>query len=107
MKTETPSQSQGPSTKMTKSQKSVTMDLNLQKTIEVNKHLELSPPDGGWGWVVVGGYFVSSFITEGVIAAFGTFLQDMSVSFNTSKSMIANTGAVKNGIFCVVGESVI
>lgn len=67
---------------------------------------ELTPPDGGWGWIVVFAAFMSLFMTEGTITAFGTFLPDMAASFGTSKSSIANMGAVKTAVFCLVGRYV-
>ncbi|XP_062331653.1 monocarboxylate transporter 7-like isoform X2 [Osmerus eperlanus] len=46
-------------------------------------------PDGGWGWVVAGAFFLVEVFTYGVIKSFGIFLQDLMEEFEESNSRVS------------------
>ncbi|KAL3229334.1 hypothetical protein MRX96_023645 [Rhipicephalus microplus] len=44
-----------------------------------------SPPDGGYGWVIVFASFICFVIVDGIIFSFGIFLREFASTFNESK----------------------
>ncbi|KAM6951554.1 solute carrier family 16 member 6a [Aplochiton taeniatus] len=46
-------------------------------------------PDGGWGWLVAGAFFLVEVFTYGVIKSFGIFLQDLKEEFGESVSRVS------------------
>lgn len=74
--------------------------------VQEDAHAEtfiLVPPDGGWGWWVVFGAFVSYFIADGLQYSFGVFLKDISDSLECTTSQVALAGAISTCVFCVTG----
>ena len=43
-----------------------------------------TPPDGGWGWVVVFASLLGNFIVDGIAYGFGVFLVPLVKAFNVS-----------------------
>uniref|UniRef100_A0A0K8TLS6 Putative monocarboxylate transporter n=1 Tax=Tabanus bromius TaxID=304241 RepID=A0A0K8TLS6_TABBR len=48
-----------------------------------------TPPDGGWGWMVVFGSFMIHIINDGITYSFGLFYYEFVTYFNESKSFTA------------------
>ncbi|XP_038592346.1 monocarboxylate transporter 7-like [Micropterus salmoides] len=46
-------------------------------------------PDGGWGWVVAGAFFLVEVFTYGTIKSFGIFLQDLMEEFGETNSRVS------------------
>ena len=46
-------------------------------------------PDGGWGWVVAGAFFVVEVCTYGTIKSLGVFLEDLMGEFGESNSRVS------------------
>ncbi|CAL8317226.1 unnamed protein product [Arctogadus glacialis] len=46
-------------------------------------------PDGGWGWVVAGAFFVVEVCTYGTIKSLGVFLEDLMEEFGESNSRVS------------------
>uniref|UniRef100_UPI0037E8EB04 monocarboxylate transporter 7-like n=1 Tax=Semicossyphus pulcher TaxID=241346 RepID=UPI0037E8EB04 len=46
-------------------------------------------PDGGWGWVVAGSFFIVGICTYGTIKSFGIFLQDLMAEFGETNSRVS------------------
>ena len=44
--------------------------------------LEILPPDGGWGWVVVSVSFTTNFMSWGTLLSSGVFLEEFCVVGN-------------------------
>lgn len=61
------------------------------------------PPDGGWGWVVVIGSFACNMIVDGIIFAFGMFLDDIAKEFNVSTAYVSLVGSLLSGFYLMVG----
>lgn len=46
-------------------------------------------PDGGWGWLVAGAFFIVEVFTYGVIKSFGIFLNDLMHEFDETNSRVS------------------
>ncbi|KAM9832076.1 monocarboxylate transporter 7-like [Neosynchiropus ocellatus] len=46
-------------------------------------------PDGGWGWVVAGSFFLVEVFTYGTIKSFGIFFKDLMEEFGESNSRVS------------------
>jgi hypothetical protein len=62
------------------------------------------PPDGGWGWVIVGASFFCNLVVDGIIFAFGMFLRDIAGTFGESKAKVSIIGSLLAGFYLMVGE---
>lgn len=66
-----------------------------------------TPPDGGWGWVVVVASFFSNLIVDGVLYTFGVLYVELLVSFpEAGKAKIALIGSLLGGIYLIGGPIV-
>lgn len=64
------------------------MDLERQPT----------PPDGGWGWVVVFGSFMIHIVTDGMTYSFGIFYNEFLEYFNEGKGYTAWIASIMVGV---------
>jgi len=64
------------------------------------------PPDGGWGWVIVGASFFCNLVVDGIIFAFGMFLSDIARSFGESKAKVSIIGSLLAGFYLMAGPFV-
>ncbi|OWF40072.1 monocarboxylate transporter 5-like [Mizuhopecten yessoensis] len=59
-----------------------------------------SPPlDGGWGWMVVLGFFGCNFFMVGIAKSFGIMLEELVIYFNTDMATAALVMGVAGGIY--------
>ncbi|XP_067933130.1 monocarboxylate transporter 12-like [Watersipora subatra] len=65
-------------------------DGTTEENIGIEEFLP-TPPDGGWGWVVVLASFMNHFIVDGISYAFGAFMLEYTEYF---KSSAAKTSAL-------------
>ncbi|GAB1603166.1 monocarboxylate transporter 7-like isoform X2 [Argonauta hians] len=65
-----------------------------------------TPPDGGWGWVIVCASLLSNVIVDGVAYSFGVFLDEFVNYFNQSKSKTSLIGSVLAGTYLCAGPIV-
>ena len=63
------------------------------------------PPDGGWGWVIVGASFMCNAIVDGFIFSFGIMLLPLVDEFGESKSKTAWIGSILSGFYLIAGET--
>lgn len=54
----------------------------------------MTPPDGGWGWVVVGASLMVSAIADGVTLSFGLLFLQLADHFHATKSATAWIGSL-------------
>ena len=57
-----------------------------------------TPPDGGWGWVVVFGSFMIHVIADGVAYSFGVFLPTFIEYFDSGRSEAGWLGSLMIGV---------
>ncbi|KAF6032575.1 hypothetical protein EB796_009176 [Bugula neritina] len=50
---------------------------------DINEFI-VTPPDGGWGWVIVLASFMNQFILDGICYAFGSFMLEYANYFGSS-----------------------
>ncbi|XP_029647396.1 monocarboxylate transporter 7 isoform X2 [Octopus sinensis] len=65
-----------------------------------------TPPDGGWGWVIVFASLLSNVIVDGVAYSFGVFLDEFVTYFNESRSKTSLIGSVLAGTYLCAGPIV-
>ncbi|XP_054281958.1 monocarboxylate transporter 12 isoform X2 [Macrosteles quadrilineatus] len=57
-----------------------------------------TPPDGGWGWVVVFASFMIHIVTDGVTYTFGLFLVELRTYFNEGAGATAWISSILAGV---------
>ncbi|XP_060662208.1 monocarboxylate transporter 12 [Drosophila nasuta] len=57
-----------------------------------------TPPDGGWGWVVVFGSFMIHIVTDGMTYSFGIFYNEFLTYFNEGKGYTAWIASIMVGV---------
>ncbi|XP_077989830.1 monocarboxylate transporter 13-like [Glandiceps talaboti] len=74
-----------------------------KKTFKSATNLFPEPPDGGWGWFIVLGTFLSTVISAGTWFSFGVFYVAFLNAFNKSKSETAWIGSITVFVFAMSG----
>ena len=62
-----------------------------------------TPPDGGWGWMIVVSSFMVSVLVDGVCFSAGIFFNPFRSYFGTTKAQTAWVGSVLNGSYLTIG----
>ncbi|XP_077524461.1 uncharacterized protein LOC144136214 [Amblyomma americanum] len=62
-----------------------------------------SPPDGGYGWVIVFASFICFVIVDGIIFSFGIFLREFATTFDESKGATAWVASIQTGCYLLAG----
>lgn len=63
------------------------------------------PPDGGWGWAVVVGSFISIGFSYAFPKAITVFFKDIQIIFNASYSEIAWISSIMLAVMYAAGKS--
>lgn len=63
------------------------------------------PPDGGWGWAVVFGSFISIGFSYAFPKAITVFFKDIQIIFNASYSEVAWISSIMLAVMYAAGES--
>lgn len=63
-----------------------------------------TPPDGGWGWVIVASSLVCNIIVDGIGYSFGVFLSEFVEAFDEPRSKIALVGSLLCGVYLCAGK---
>ncbi|GFO32962.1 monocarboxylate transporter 12 [Plakobranchus ocellatus] len=79
---------------------------STQVSIESLEDYIPTPPDGGWGWVVVGASMLGNFIVDGIGYGFGVFLMPLVKAFNAPKSQVSLVGSLLPGTYLFAGAVV-
>ncbi len=66
-----------------------------------------TPPDGGWGWVIVFGCFMVHVIADGVAYSFGVFLDEFLVYFGLGRGATGWLGSLMIGVTWGSGMAII
>ena len=62
-----------------------------------------TPPDGGWGWVVVASSFMCFVIVDGLGYSFGVLLPLWVDVFQESRGKVSLIGSLLNGMYLCAG----
>ncbi|BFZ25529.1 hypothetical protein BsWGS_28568 [Bradybaena similaris] len=65
-----------------------------------------TPPDGGWGWLVVLASFLCNMIVDGVCFSFGVVAKEYQKEFAASHSLVGWVGSSLTGCYLLVGPFV-
>nr|KAG5700444.1 hypothetical protein BaRGS_010357 [Batillaria attramentaria] len=79
---------------------------NSNVSIESYANYIPTPPDGGWGWVIVFASLVSNLIVDGIGYSFGVFLKDFTDYFHSTKSKVSLVGSLLCGVYLFAGPVV-
>lgn len=85
--------------------------INMTKKLKKNEKAPkpgvsyvIVPPDGGWGWVVVGASFICNFVAEGTMYSYGLFLPSIAKGLNTPVSNVALANSLMTGFYFFFGK---
>lgn len=76
----------------------------LNSTIVTERRLPPSPPEGGWGWVIVFASFMCNVIVDGIIYSFGIFMIAFMTEFKESSTKVSMVGSLLIGIYLITGK---
>lgn len=62
-----------------------------------------TPPDGGWGWVIVVSSLFCNIIVDGIGYSFGIFLPEFVSAFGESRSKVSLIGSLLCGTYLCAG----
>ena len=63
-----------------------------------------TPPDGGYGWVIVFASFINHVIVDGIAFTFGVFYLEFLDFFGEGKGKTALVGSLLCGCYLMTGE---
>jgi hypothetical protein len=63
-----------------------------------------TPPDGGWGWVIVFSSLMCNIIVDGIAYSFGVFIIEFVDYFKESKGKTALIGSLLCGTYLCTGK---
>ena len=64
-----------------------------------------TPPDGGYGWVVVAASFICNMIVDGIAYSFGIFMPEFVEYFGEGVGKVAWVGSLLNGVYLSAGKT--
>lgn len=65
-----------------------------------------TPPDGGYGWVILASSFFINFLVDGVCFSFGIFFVEFLDYFGASRAKTSWIGSILNGMYLFMGPVV-
>ncbi|KAA3670180.1 uncharacterized protein DEA37_0008071, partial [Paragonimus westermani] len=74
----------------------------MMMEIDLDDVQPLTPPDGGWGWLIVLGSFMCMFLVDGVCFSYGIFLSELESTFGASKMQMTLAGSLLTGCYFMV-----
>ena len=82
------------------------MNSNKDKLSKMSSYdLVATPPDGGYGWVIVTSSFLLQAIGGGVSFSFGVFFVELLPEFDQGKGATAWIGSINTGLLFGAGRS--
>ena len=63
-----------------------------------------TPPDGGWGWVIVASSLFCNIIVDGIGYSFGIFLPEFVNFFDETRSKVSLIGSLLCGTYLCAGK---
>ncbi len=74
-------------------------------TIDDDTPVLPTPPDGGWGWVIVFGSFMVHVVADGVSYSFGVFLEEFVTYFGVGRGVTGWLASLLIGVTWGSGRS--
>lgn len=68
------------------------------------EQMDLSLPDGGYGWVVVMASFLTHLIVDGMIYSYGVFFREFNNEFDCGTGFVAGLGSLLSGTCLLTGQ---
>jgi MCP family monocarboxylic acid transporter-like MFS transporter 14 len=62
-----------------------------------------TPPDGGYGWIIVLASFANHIIVDGIAFTFGVFYEDFLEYFQAGSGKTALVGSLLSGFYLITG----
>ena len=78
-----------------------------KNSVDDDSSLELLPPDGGYGWVVVFVGFLGSVLTDGIGYSFGLFYPIYMREFHQNGGVVAWVGSLSGGKQCCIVQLIL
>ena len=63
-----------------------------------------TPPEGGWGWVVVASSFLMNLLVDGICYSYGVLLPELVLEYKVSTTVMSTAGALLLGTYMMSGE---
>lgn len=67
--------------------------------IEKEEKMENSPPDGGWGWMIVFAVFVGNCLFDGIIGSYGILYPAVQKTFGSNSAVTSMAGSLVAGVY--------
>lgn len=77
---------------------------NAQTIEEDDQEYEMVPPDGGWGWLVLGGSMLVNILVPGTVKSFGVLFVEFLEAFDASPATAAWIPALCYFLYSSLGE---
>jgi hypothetical protein len=62
------------------------------------------PPDGGYGWVIMGAAFLCNVVVDGIIFSIGLVVAALADSFEVEISKATWVGSLLSGFYLIAGD---
>uniref|UniRef100_A0A146KNZ0 Monocarboxylate transporter 12 n=1 Tax=Lygus hesperus TaxID=30085 RepID=A0A146KNZ0_LYGHE len=79
------------------------LDVSPQSPAEKKEEWQLVPPDGGWGWLVLGGTLLINMLIPGTIKSFGVLFVEFKEVFHSTDAEAAWIPALCYFLYCSLG----
>ena len=66
-----------------------------------------SPPDGGWGWVIVAASLMCNIIVDGIGYSYGVLLPEFTEYFQEPRSKTSLIGSLQVGTYLCAGTETV
>lgn len=77
---------------------------NVQTVENNDDEYEMVPPDGGWGWLVLGGSMLVNILVPGTVKSFGVLFVEFLEAFDASPATAAWIPALCYFLYSSLGK---
>ncbi|XP_014675383.1 PREDICTED: uncharacterized protein LOC106815438, partial [Priapulus caudatus] len=71
---------------------------------DFEENLIPTPPDGGWGWIIVAASFMCNLIVDGICYSFGIWLVEFIDYFKEGSGKTSMVGSLCAGFYLIMGR---
>lgn len=76
------------------------MESKRDKTVNSNV-IRATPPDGGWGWVIVFAVFIGNCLMDGCIGSYGIFYPELLRVFDSGPVVTSMAGSLLPAVYMI------